>query len=438
MLTARQLEFAGKARLADKDGGPTELGFGGSRGGGKSFLTLAQVVIDDCQRMPGSKWLLLRKSGKSNRESVRDMRQKVLHHVSHTYSENRGEIRLPAGAYVKLGHFQNERDIDDYLGLEYDGIAVEEATTLAFRKYKDIKTCCRTSKRGWRPRIYTNANPGGVGHVWYKAKFIVPWKSKREIDTRFVPSLVTDNPHNNRDYVKVLDDLTGWQYKAWRYGDWDIAAGQFFSTFMSLPIALGGHIEEEFDDRLAVQWFAAMDYGFEHYTVVLLGCKDRDGRVHIVDEHAERRWLVPRHAEAIRAMLARHSLGLRDLAYFCAGNDIFGKESDGRTVAQDYDDHGIKLTPAVDDRVNGWAEVLRLLGDTSPTHAVPRRLFIHRRCARLIDTLPALEHNPNKPDDVLKVDVDEDGNGGDDAGDCARYLVATAPGGFRVGKFRGA
>jgi hypothetical protein len=50
---------------------------------------------------------------------------------------------------------------------------------------------------------------------------------------------------------------------------------------------------------------------------------------------------------------------------------------------------------------------------------------IHQRCKRLIETLPALQHDPNRPEDVLKVDADEEGVGGDDAADCLRYLVAT-------------
>jgi hypothetical protein len=52
-------------------------------------------------------------------------------------------------------------------------------------------------------------------------------------------------------------------------------------------------------------------------------------------------------------------------------------------------------------------------------------LFIHRRCARLLDCIPSLLHDPNRPEDVLKVDADEDGVGGDDAADALRYLVAT-------------
>jgi hypothetical protein len=43
----------------------------------------------------------------------------------------------------------------------------------------------------------------------------------------------------------------------------------------------------------------------------------------------------------------------------------------------------------------------------------------------LLETLPALQHDPNRPEDVLKVDADEKGLGGDDAADCLRYLVAT-------------
>lgn len=36
-----------------------------------------------------------------------------------------------------------------------------------------------------------------------------------------------------------------------------------------------------------------------------------------------------------------------------------------------------------------------------------------------------MQHDPNRPEDVLKVDADEDGVGDDDAADALRYLVAT-------------
>jgi hypothetical protein len=45
--------------------------------------------------------------------------------------------------------------------------------------------------------------------------------------------------------------------------------------------------------------------------------------------------------------------------------------------------------------------------------------------------------DPNRPEDVLKLDADEDGNGGDDAADALRYLVATKAREVRVRKLRG-
>src|SRR6187397_1567591 len=47
--------------------GPTAVGYGGARGGGKSHWLVAQMGVDDCQRLPNLKCLLLRKVGKSNR-----------------------------------------------------------------------------------------------------------------------------------------------------------------------------------------------------------------------------------------------------------------------------------------------------------------------------------------------------------------------------------
>ena len=234
--------------------------------------------------------------------------------------------------------------------------------------------------------------------------------------------MTTPSPTPNT--ANILDSLTGWQKRAWLDGDWDIAAGQFFTTFRREV-----HVVDDFDDQRAVEWFAALDYGFTHYTVVLLGCTDGDGNLFVVDEHAAARLAAgaPRrghqgHAPAPprQPCAGRYSIVLRR---FVAGADVFARQSDGTTIAGQYADLGITLRPANTDRVNGWAEILRRLGDLDA--GVEPRLFIHRRCARLIDCLPALQHDPARPEDVLKVDPDEDGVGGDDAADALRYLVAT-------------
>ena len=423
------------------------IGYGGARGGGKSHWLLAQMGADDCQRVAGLKCLLLRKVGKANLEQFEDLRRRLFGKLKHEFSAYRGVLAFKNGSRIIAGHFQSEKDIDAYLGLEYDVIGVEEATTLTSRKYQDISTCCRTSKPNWRPRIYSTTNPGGVGHAWYRTKFVLPMLEKRQADTAFIPARVGDNAYNNSEYRKVLEGLTGWQKRAWLEGDWDIAAGQFFTTFRR-----DVHVIEEFDDTRAVEWFCALDYGFAHYTVVLLGCRDGDDNIFIVDEHAERLWLPQRHAAGIKAMLARHKVvadrGLRsadrtetrplelaDLKRFVAGADVFSRQSDGTTIAAQYAKHGISLRVANTDRVNGWAEVLQGFGDVDG--GVSPTLFIHKRCARLVETLPTLQHDPNRPEDVLKVDADEEGVGGDDAPDALRYLVATKSRAVAQRKLRG-
>src|SRR5262245_35596416 len=203
ILQERQLVASAAARLCDRVGGPTAIGYGGARGGGKSHWLLAQMGVDDCQRVPELKCLLLRKVGKANMEHFEDLRRRLFVKLAHDFTAYRGILTFRNGSRIVAGHFQNEKDIDAYLGLEYDVIGIEEATTLSSRKHQDISTCCRTSKPNWRPRIYSTTNPGGIGHAWYKTRFVVPYLKKRETETRFIPARVGDNRFNNPEYTKV-------------------------------------------------------------------------------------------------------------------------------------------------------------------------------------------------------------------------------------------
>jgi len=240
----------------------------------------------------------------------------------------------------------------------------------------------------------------------------------------------------NPEYRTTLDNLSGWLKRAWRYGDWDIAAGQFFTTFRhdvhvsNLPSFQSSVLPSNWSVWLS------MDYGFTHYNVVLLLAQDSDGTVYVVDEHAERGWLVPRHAAAVRAMLARWGVPDERVWRFVAGRDCFAVRPTGQgSIAEQWAAEGFRLHPADDDRINGAAEILRRLGDPEAVAQPPAiagrlapSLYILPTCARLIECLPRLEHDPHRPEDVLKVDVDEDGGGGDDAYDALRYGLMAAPG----------
>ena len=112
ILQARQLAASAAARLCDQPDGPKAVGYGGARGGGKTHWLLSQMGADDCQRL-----------------FVR---------LPHEFNASRGLLVFANGSRIHLGHYQCEKDIDSYLGLEYDLIGIEEATQLTARKYEDI------------------------------------------------------------------------------------------------------------------------------------------------------------------------------------------------------------------------------------------------------------------------------------------------------------
>ena len=486
ILQTRQLAASAAARLCDQPAGPKAVGYGGARGGGKTHWLLAQMGADDCQRIPDLKCLLLRKVGKANLENFEDLRRRLFHLLNPDFTTSRGQLLFANGSRIILGHYQCEKDIDSYLGLEYDVIGIEEATQLTARKYEDISTCCRTSKTNWRPRIYSTTNPGNVGHQWYYEKFIQPQECGTESDTRFIPARVEDNAFINPEYKSNLASRTGWQYDAWYLGHWNFPAGQYFKNFRpeihvlgrapgpSPAIPGGPACDPVFLDNLArlhrfresdgVDWFAAMDYGYTHRNAVLLGCEDHAGNVYVLDEHAERHWIPQRHAQAIKAMFARHHIFSNDehlreflrarfpsactereqlyarlrprlLSRFVAGADMFARQFNGASIADQYLDLGLRLCAANMDRVSGWSAILQRLGD--PEAGILPTLFIHQRCTRLLECLPYLQHDPECPGDVLKTNVNDEGVGGDDAADALRYLVATKPNVIRVVKLRG-
>lgn len=420
----KQMLLHSACRAADDELNANEIGYGGALGGGKTHGFFAQIAIDDSQRFPNLKTLFLRKVGKYAKESLEDLRRSVLHSVKHEFKNN--VIHYPNQSRIIIGAYQYEKDIDNYLSLEYDIILIEQAEQISGKKIDLIATRNRSSK-GFRPRRYYSFNPGGLAHSYLKTKFIEPFRKENETKTKFIFANFQDNAFLNNEYHETLDTLTGWQKAAWRDGDWDILAGQFFSNFRYET-----HVVKPFQIPSHWQVWAALDYGFNHPTVCLLFAKN-DGIIYVIAEYGERKKLVPSHAEAIKQMF-RRNLGddfMSRLNSFVAGQDAFaqrGNES-GKTIADQYKDFGINLTPANTDRISGAGQILGLLGDTE--NGIPPKMFIFDTCPRLIEQLPMMQHDPNRPEDVLKTDIDDDGNGGDDYYDTNRYGVMT-PDAFQV------
>jgi hypothetical protein len=130
-----------------------------------SHCVFAQVGLDDCQRFSNLKGLFLRKTGKAARESFEDLIFKVLSgKVEYNYNPSNSLLKFANGSKMVLGGFETENDIDKYIGIEYDFIAIEELNQLSKDKVDRLLGSLRTSRKDWRPRTYNSFNPGGRGH----------------------------------------------------------------------------------------------------------------------------------------------------------------------------------------------------------------------------------------------------------------------------------
>jgi phage terminase large subunit len=433
ILQPKQLEFAAWARRLDtavaidgEERGAPELGFGGAKGPGKSFGIFTQVAADDCQRFPGLKCLYLRKTGKRTLEQIEDLVLAVLPHTPHKYT--RGRVDFPNGSAILIGHFRNESEAMNYAGIEYDVIALEEATTLSERAYKALRQSARTSK-DWRPRVYDSTNPLGVGHRWYKKRFIDHERKFKDVTERtrkFVFATVDDNHFVNPDYRGNLEDLSGAEKRAYLDGDWDVSAGAYFDEWRHEH-----HVIPSFSPPRHWKVWASMDYGFNHWNVIYLHT-EHDGITRTFEELAHRKRYPKEIVPDLRAKLAAHGRTLHDLDKFIAGSDVFNKTgATEKSVAEQYAELGIKITPAemaAGSRIGGARHLAKLLGKPqrdNPNEVIAPRWLITENCVRLIECLPSLEADPNNPEDVLKVNADEKGEGGDDPYDGARYGLFT-------------
>lgn len=383
------------ARRADRSDGPLWIGLGGARGPGKSHLTFAQVGLDDCVRRGNLKALFLRQLQKSAAESMEDLAARIFRFTDADVKRDR--IDFPNGSRIRIGGYRHARDIQKYLGIEYDIIAVEEATQLDEETITKMRGSLRTSRPDWRPRAYLTTNPGGIGHRWFKRNFVEPWRTGERHrflggKTVFFPANYQDNPFNDQAYVDYLESLTGALGRAWRSGDWDTFEGMAFPEWnydihTIDPITLPTH----WPRWRAIDWGSHAPFG------CLWFAKDLDiQRVYVYREAYQTQLTDKQQARLIKTMTPPDE----QITQTFADPAMWSKRSYGDkwyTTADEYKDEGVPLTKADNDRMSGKRKVhnaLALLPDGKPG------LQVFRSCKNFIETFPILPSDPNKPEDV--------------------------------------
>ena len=218
------------------------VGFGGSRGGGKSFAVRIKA-ISACLAYNGLTCTIVRKTypelTANHIEPICNMLKVGSSDAVATYNKSEKELRFVNGSKILFRYCNNEQDAARFQGTETDLMFLDEATQLTEMQMRKLTACVRGTN-GFPKRIYYTCNPGGVSHGYIKRIFIdKKYEEGEDADSySFIQSSVFDNKallNANPDYLKQLEALPPKLRDAWLYGRWDVFQGAYFEEFRDSP-----------------------------------------------------------------------------------------------------------------------------------------------------------------------------------------------------------
>lgn len=402
--------------------------YGGAKGGGKSKGLQLLMLLRRFQYPKSTGAIFRRTYPELEANHIRPLFQSFPE-LRGYYQESKKILTLPNGSELQFCHCKNEADISLYQGREFHDLAIDEAGQWTEATFRTLLGSNRSSNANIKPRCILTGNPGGIGHGWLKRIFIDKRFNDRETpsDYAFIQALVDDNAalmDNDPAYVKRLESEPNEALrKAYRFGDWNIFAGQFFQE-----ISKEVHFIEPF--HIPPHWnrFGAYDYGFNHPAAFGWFANDEDGNTYLYRECL---------AAGVRVDLFAKQVNAHEdstLLYpIIAGHDCWTQKSVLRddalppTIADQFATHGIFLKKAVTDRIQGAAQLRDYLAWQNRPTGKPR-FYIFNTCPVTFDCLSRMIHDPNRVEDVLKIDaVDGDPMSGDDAYDMVRYGLMARP-----------
>lgn len=386
-VTPRQMAFL----QADAD----EVLFGGAAGGGKSYAQLTDAMLY-ALRYPKSKQLLLRRTLPELEMSLIRVARGLYPTALFSYQSSLHCGSFVNGSVIDFGYCASEGDVYRYQSAEYDVIRFDELTHFTEFQYLYLLSRLRGAN-GYPKQVKSATNPGGVGHSWVKRRFVSPspWNVPfvgAEGNTRvFLPAKLSDNPFLCRadpGYRARLEQLPDNQKKALLYGEWDLFEGQFFSEF-----AYETHTVEPF--AIPAHWrrFRTVDYGLDCLACLWVAL-DGEGNAYVYRELCRENLVV---SQACEMMLSMTPPDERIYATLAPPDLWQRSQESGRSKALLFSEFGVSFTKTPNDRETGWLAVKELL---RPQKDGRPRLRIFRTCTRLIECLPALQHDPLKPCDT--------------------------------------
>lgn len=404
-----------------------ELFYGGARGGGKSDFLLADYAKGVEQY--GQHWhgIIFRRSLPELEELLKRSWELYPPLGGH-FAEGRKTWEFPNGANLKFRYLDRDSDVHHYQGHQYTWIGFDELTNWATDYCYIYMHSCARSAEGVPVRVRASGNPGSVGHVWVKQRFVdvnPAMKPFRDPDTGlfrvFIPARLEDNlklQENDPEYEGRLKMQPEHLYRAYRFGDWDIFAGQVFDEFRR-----DVHVIKPI--KLEPSWlrFCSMDWGYAKPFSIGWWAVTGDGR-------------MIRYREMYGCEEGKHNLGVKRPAIevareawetsvaegctemvadpACWAKIGTAQQSEPESIAEIFASVGWTMTKGINDRVSGLQRMHDMMKVVA--HDGLPLLLVFDTCGAFIRTIPQLVVDEKNPEDV-------DTKGEDHVYDDSRYAV---------------
>jgi hypothetical protein len=203
--------------------------FGGSAGGGKSWLGCLWIVTL-CLQYKGIRCLIGRTVLTQLRLTTLNTLFELLNHMGlktgehFTYNGqsnvltfyNKSEI-----IFKDLQYNPSDPNYDSLGSLEISAAFIDEASQCTSLAYSIVKSRIRYKLNEYKfiPKVLMTCNPA---NNWIKKDFYIPFVQERLPNNQvFIPSLPMDNPHLPPSYLDMLRELPPQQRKRLLEGDWN-------------------------------------------------------------------------------------------------------------------------------------------------------------------------------------------------------------------------
>jgi len=210
-----------------KDKQTEEILYGGAAGGGKSALGCLWL-IEQCQKYPGSRWLM----GRSKLKSLKETTLNTFFELStllklgaqFKYNGQDSVINWNNGSQIilkDLASYPADPNFDGLGSLEITGAFIDECNQVAYKAWQIVKSRIRYKLTEFNliPKMLGTCNPS---KNWTYKEFYKPNRGNTlDPHRRFIQSLPTDNPHLHPSYLQALLRLDKNSRERLYFGNWE-------------------------------------------------------------------------------------------------------------------------------------------------------------------------------------------------------------------------